>query len=248
MQQTRRAARCDLDHVLLIPSCRSAASAGRSARVCIPSVRARGARHSGARRASRLGHGTDARRDRRTRPTRCARVARQGWQPSQIFFILGSDAFAEIATWREFPAVLDAANFVVIARPGTTLDAAAARRRAAPALASPSRTRRRRYVIFLVEARTRDVSSSAIRARLAARQPIDDLGPRGGRAAHRRASFVRSGRRLAWPRHSDLEVAPPKTRTRSARAADDCETCSGRSCRRPSRPRFERLATRRPRT
>jgi nicotinic acid mononucleotide adenylyltransferase len=26
---------------------------------------------------------------------------------SQIFFILGSDAFAEIATWREYPAVLD---------------------------------------------------------------------------------------------------------------------------------------------
>jgi nicotinate-nucleotide adenylyltransferase len=96
-------------------------------------------------------------------------VARQGWQPSQIFFILGSDAFAEIATWREFPAVLDAANFVVIARPGTTLDAAAKR--------TPSLRGRLGSSIFLVEARTRDVSSSAIRARLAARQPIDDLVP-----------------------------------------------------------------------
>ena len=96
-------------------------------------------------------------------------VARQGWQASQIFFILGSDAFAEIATWREFPAVLDAANFVVIARPGTTLDAAAAR--------TPSLRGRLGTSIFLVEARTRDVSSSTIRARLAARQPIDDLVP-----------------------------------------------------------------------
>lgn len=96
-------------------------------------------------------------------------VARQGWTPSQIFFIVGSDAFAEIATWREFPAVLDAANFVVIARPGTTLDAAIAR--------TPSLRGRQGKSLFLVEARTRDVSSSTIRARLAAHQPIDDLVP-----------------------------------------------------------------------
>lgn len=96
-------------------------------------------------------------------------VARQGWHPSQIFFILGSDAFAEIATWREFPAVLDAANFVVIARPGTTLEAAIAR--------TPSLRGREGKSVFLVEARTRDVSSSTIRARLAAHQPIDDLVP-----------------------------------------------------------------------
>src|SRR5688572_18643662 len=96
-------------------------------------------------------------------------VARQGWTPSQIFFILGSDAFAEIATWREFPAVLDAANFVVIARPGTTLDAAIER--------TPSLRGRQGKSLFLVEARTRDVSSSTIRARLAAHQPIDDLVP-----------------------------------------------------------------------
>lgn len=96
-------------------------------------------------------------------------VARLGWRPSQIFFILGSDAFAEIATWREYPAVLDTANFVVIARPGTTLDAATAR--------TPSLRGRLGQSIFLVEARTRDVSSSTIRARLATRQPIDDLVP-----------------------------------------------------------------------
>ena len=106
-------------------------------------------------------------------------VARQGWLPSQIFFILGSDAFAEIATWREFPAVLDTANFVVIARPGTTLDDAAAR---TPALRERLRSMEETSgasgtSIFLVEARTRDVSSSTIRARLAARQPIDDLVP-----------------------------------------------------------------------
>src|SRR5687768_11523417 len=51
----------------------------------------------------------------------------EGWSALQIFFILGSDAFAEIATWRQFPDVLDAAQFVVVARPGVTLDDALAR-------------------------------------------------------------------------------------------------------------------------
>jgi nicotinate-nucleotide adenylyltransferase len=96
-------------------------------------------------------------------------LAGMGWQPSQLFFILGSDAFAEIATWHEFPAVLEAANFVVIARPGTTLADAFAR--------TPSLAARLGTSVFPVEAHTRDVSSSTIRARLAARQPIDDLVP-----------------------------------------------------------------------
>jgi nicotinate-nucleotide adenylyltransferase len=106
-------------------------------------------------------------------------MSRQGWKPSQIFFILGSDAFAEIATWREFPTVLDAANFAVIARPGTTLDAAAAK---TPALRGRLRSTEETSgapgtSIYLVEGRTRDISSSTIRARLTARQPIDDLVP-----------------------------------------------------------------------
>jgi nicotinate-nucleotide adenylyltransferase len=104
----------------------------------------------------------------------------EGWTPSQIFFILGADAFAEISTWREFPTVLDGAHFVVVARPGTSLDDAAAR---TPALrerlhrvgdTTPQDGNTR---IILVEARTRDISSTMIRARLTARQPITDLVP-----------------------------------------------------------------------
>jgi nicotinate-nucleotide adenylyltransferase len=105
----------------------------------------------------------------------------EGWRASQLFFILGTDAFAEIAAWYGFPSFLDLAHFVVIARPGTTIEDAAAR---TPQLRArmcgaphgdsvadgPTR-------IFLVEAQTHDVSSSAIRERLAAAQPIDDLVP-----------------------------------------------------------------------
>jgi nicotinate-nucleotide adenylyltransferase len=104
----------------------------------------------------------------------------EGWRPSQLFFIIGSDAFAEIATWREYPAILDASNFVVIGRPGTTLDAAVGR---APEIGPRVRASRETpattesTAVVLVEARTRDVSSTAIRMRLAARQPITDLVP-----------------------------------------------------------------------
>jgi nicotinate-nucleotide adenylyltransferase len=104
----------------------------------------------------------------------------EGWTPLQIFFILGADAVAEIATWREFPTVLNGAHFVVIARPGTSLETAAARtpelgprlHRFGDAIPRDGNTR-----IILVEARTRDISSTMIRARLSARQSIDDLVP-----------------------------------------------------------------------
>jgi nicotinate-nucleotide adenylyltransferase len=104
----------------------------------------------------------------------------EGWRASQLFFIIGSDAFADIATWREYPAIMHAANFAIVARPGTTLETALAH---APELRPRVCASHQglldagRTAIFLVEARTRDVSSSAIRARLAARQPIGDLVP-----------------------------------------------------------------------
>ena len=32
--------------------------------------------------------------------------------------MIGADAFAEIATWRDYPKILEAANFAVVSRPG----------------------------------------------------------------------------------------------------------------------------------
>ena len=105
----------------------------------------------------------------------------RGWSPSNLFFIVGADAFAEISTWREFPAVLDMAHFAVIARPGSALDDALAR---TPDLESRVRHPASRAwndedgtAIYQVEARTRDVSSTVIRARLTERKAIDDLVP-----------------------------------------------------------------------
>ena len=104
----------------------------------------------------------------------------EGWHPSQLFFILGGDAFAEIASWRSYPEVLDASNFVVISRPGTAVDVALARvpalqvrvQRVGTPAPNPPKT-----AIFPINADTRDVSSTQIRARLAAHERIDDCVP-----------------------------------------------------------------------
>lgn len=93
----------------------------------------------------------------------------EGWAATQIFFLIGADAFAEIATWSRYPAVLDLAHFVVVTRPGTTHDDVRAR---VPALASRMVAAedigaRRTPGIVLLDAATPDVSSTDIRARAA---------------------------------------------------------------------------------
>jgi nicotinate-nucleotide adenylyltransferase len=105
---------------------------------------------------------------------------RSGLAPSQLFFIVGADAFAEVATWREFPAVLEAANFAVTARPGSPIEEALGRNpevRQRVRRQLPHEGEREQTAIFLVDARTRDVSSTDVRARIAAGSAIDDLVP-----------------------------------------------------------------------
>jgi nicotinate-nucleotide adenylyltransferase len=108
---------------------------------------------------------------------------REGLQSTQIFFILGTDAFAEIATWSRYPAVLDRAHFVVVSRPGITLDSL--RERVPSAFEShppcaPSRLRdlgSEETRVILVESNTPDISSTDIRRRVRAGQPLSGLVP-----------------------------------------------------------------------
>jgi nicotinate-nucleotide adenylyltransferase len=103
----------------------------------------------------------------------------EGLAPTQIFFITGADAFAEIATWYRYPDVLDAAHFVVITRPGISLDTVrhrlptlAARMVTPQSAADPALPR-----IILVEAETPDVSSTEIRARAARGESLETCVP-----------------------------------------------------------------------
>lgn len=105
------------------------------------------------------------------------RLRDTGLSPLQLFFITGSDAFAEIETWRRYPDVLDLAHFVVISRPGYPLDSLPARM---PALAgrmtrSSNAPPSGSTAIFLVDAATPAVSSTDIRQRIARREPLAGL-------------------------------------------------------------------------
>ncbi len=102
---------------------------------------------------------------------------RDGLSATQIFFLIGADAFADIATWSRFPAVLDLAHFVVVARPGVTLaDVRARVADMAPRMVLPADLAARTSAgIALLNVATPDVSSTDVRARAAAGQSLSGL-------------------------------------------------------------------------
>jgi nicotinate-nucleotide adenylyltransferase len=105
---------------------------------------------------------------------------RQQFPGTQIFFILGADAFAEIATWFRYPAVLDLANFVVVSRPGITLDSLHERVPSAfpsTSLSASSHGPSAKTRVILVESTTPDVSSTEIRQRVRAGETLVGLVP-----------------------------------------------------------------------
>jgi len=101
----------------------------------------------------------------------------------QLFFVTGADAFAEIATWRDYPAVVNLANFVVVSRPGLAASALPDRLPALAARMCPADRGSTTAVdinetgIYLVDTPTPDVSSTDVRARIRAGRPIAGLVP-----------------------------------------------------------------------
>jgi nicotinate-nucleotide adenylyltransferase len=109
----------------------------------------------------------------------------EGADPLQLFFIAGADAFAEIATWHDYPAILDLAHFAVVSRPGV------------PAVTLPDRlpsladrmimvqvpeddarvTGAGTPRIWLIDTATPDVSSTEVRRRVQAGEPLDGFVP-----------------------------------------------------------------------
>lgn len=127
------------------------------------------------------------------------RLQAHGLSPSQIFFITGADAFAEIETWSRYPQVLDLARFVVISRPGFATTTLAQRMPGLAArMATPSTAPERDSdtSIFLVDARTRDVSSTDLRRRLSRGEPVTGLV-----AAAVEAHILQHGLYRGAPRH-----------------------------------------------
>jgi nicotinate-nucleotide adenylyltransferase len=109
--------------------------------------------------------------------TTLRRFHERGYAPTELFFLIGADAFADIEMWRHYPRIMDRAHFAVVSRPGHPVDALPARlatlaaRMVRPGdgrlAASPS--------IILIDAPTADVSSTAIRQRLAEGMPVTGM-------------------------------------------------------------------------
>lgn len=98
---------------------------------------------------------------------------REGFAPAELFFITGSDAFADVATWHDYPRILQLANFVVVSRPGAPRVSDLIPHSQLPVPEGHPTAPR----VLSVEANTPDVSSTDIRRRVGAGESIDGLVP-----------------------------------------------------------------------
>jgi nicotinate-nucleotide adenylyltransferase len=108
------------------------------------------------------------------------RFRERGYVSSELFFVIGADAFAEIETWRDYPRILDAAHFAVVSRPGLSVkDLPRRLPRLADRMARPpiDDVAQIDPLIILIDAPTADVSSTAIRQRLAGGESVAGLVP-----------------------------------------------------------------------
>jgi nicotinate (nicotinamide) nucleotide adenylyltransferase len=87
------------------------------------------------------------------------RFRERGYAPTELFFLIGADAFSEIETWFRWHDVLEQVEFLVLSRPGYTYDI-------------PDGAR-----VHRLETLQLDVSSTAIRRRLAAGETPPELPP-----------------------------------------------------------------------
>jgi nicotinate-nucleotide adenylyltransferase len=103
----------------------------------------------------------------------------RGFDPHELFFVLGADAFADIGAWRDYPDILAAANFAVVSRPGYPVDQLPYR---LPQLTDrmvypPDARSLREPAVILIDAPTAAVSATTVRQRRAAGESIAGLVP-----------------------------------------------------------------------
>jgi nicotinate-nucleotide adenylyltransferase len=112
------------------------------------------------------------------------RLHQAGYGPRELFFVVGADAFVEVRTWRDYPQILGGANFAVVSRPGHPVgDLPSQLPELSSRFLTPSSIAARGVSpsIFLIDAQTAQVSSTAIRLRRRSGQSIADLVPPGVR-------------------------------------------------------------------
>ena len=114
-------------------------------------------------------------------------LSESGYSSQELFFIIGSDAFSEIEQWHNYPNLIEQSHFVVISRSGLSNVEV---RKKIPSLSGRMRTISGKYdqssalakitkspAIWLIETKTRNVSSSDVRELLYKNQSTDGLLP-----------------------------------------------------------------------
>ena len=114
-------------------------------------------------------------------------LSESGYSSQELFFIIGSDAFSEIEQWHNYPNLIEQSHFVVISRSGLSnvevrkkIPSLSGRMRTISAtkdqIADLDRTTKS-LSIWLIETKTRNVSSSDVRELLYKNQSTDGLLP-----------------------------------------------------------------------
>ena len=104
----------------------------------------------------------------------------RGYAPAELFFIIGADAFTEIASWKDYPRVLESAHFAVVSRPGFPVDdlphrlPTLAERMVKPPLDEISHLE---TTIILIDAPTSSVAATQIRDKRAHGETIAGMVP-----------------------------------------------------------------------
>jgi nicotinate-nucleotide adenylyltransferase len=104
---------------------------------------------------------------------------------TEIFFLLGVDAFLEIETWKDYEDVLEQCSFIVMSRPGYRLDEARGAlskkyNQRMVEISGPIQRDRQMFFspkIYLLPIHTLDISSSEVRERVGKNQSIEGLVP-----------------------------------------------------------------------
>lgn len=111
---------------------------------------------------------------------------------AQLYFLVGSDSLVDLPSWHRAAELVDLATFVTVPRDSASLELGRAQVRAQlPAAAD-------RILAHVLQAEMLPISSSQVRARVHAGQPIDELVPRSiaeyvaARGLYREASAASS--------------------------------------------------------
>lgn len=212
-----RAARdaCELDRVLFVPAARP--SFKRERRLAAPETRLALCRLALADEPGFEASDVEIRRDGVTYTVDTLRElhARAG-DGAELYFIMGTDAAASLPRWREAEELARLAVYVVVSRPGQVLDVDL---RASLAKMG--------FKVVYVEGLCMDVSSSEVRARIAAGESLEGLVPEAVRSRIEeepayRGESVSAENTAESAAASDGDAAKPAEAGRlSARAAVD---------------------------